>query len=135
MTGLNSIMANIDGKVNKAVHRFQGFKATYTLLTDETTDPNTESVLTVFMGTTDTKWIFDPTVGRKVEVTEDIFFISREFLRVGGVFFEPRALKDSFVEFGTTTPVFHIESVRDMAHAAGTYELTCKAVRSEFAGG
>lgn len=132
--GLNSMMQKADGIIEKAVDRMRGAKYTYTLVTDLSVVPNTEVDLTVYLATTPTEWAFDETEGREVRATEDIFFISREYLKSGGVFFEP-TIRDTFVAFGTTEPVYHVVKVEDLAEAAGTFELTVRATEQEHGKG
>lgn len=134
MAGFDEIIQDADALAHELIAEVRGFKASYTIVTDETVAPNVRSVLEVFMETTPTTWEYDNTLGRKVRRTLDVFTISRNFLKVGGVFFEP-TLKDSFVIFGTTTPVYSVRKVDDLAEASGAYQLTCNAIENENARG
>ena len=134
MAGLDEMIQRADASIHQVVARVRGFKASYTVVTDQTVVPNLKTVLTVFMETTPTTWEYDKTDGRFVRRTLDIFTISRNELKVAGAFVEP-TLKDSFVIFGTTTPVYSVRKVDDLAEASGAYQLTCNAIEEENARG
>ena len=134
MAGFLTGLQKINGIVSKVIHKFEGFKVTYSLVTDKTTDPLTEVDLEIHLGTTPTEWEFNEDTGRSAKSTLDIFFVSRNNLKSAGTFFRP-TLNDHFVEFGTTTPIYWVRKVGDVDQTAGEYELTCEAVENSHARG
>lgn len=130
MGTLNSNLRTAVGKIKHAIAKVRGDAFTYTIITDFTTTPLTELVLNkIFMDTTVTKFDDTDTGGRRVTKTEDTFFVSREALKdPSGNFLTPTE-SDSFVEFGTTAPVFKVISVEDISRPVPGFELTVQATK------
>lgn len=115
------------GKVAQRIHARLGVKFDYTAITDRTTNPVGKTVFNgIHLRVTPTTWVHEEQGMRRVRKTEDMFEISRENLKITGGFHAP-IKGDSFVETGTTTPVFRVKTVDEDQELAGKYTLLVEA--------
>lgn len=114
------------GRALEAINRAGGWLATYTLVTSHAADTLVRSALTVYMKPVQRGKKFDVLGGRKREnlATAEVFDISREALKIGDTYYEP-TLNDSFVKYGTTSPVYYVAEIHNLGLEASGWELTC----------
>ena len=133
MAGLLAQLQTVEGIVLKQVHKALGFKALYTLVTDLTTDPLTTVDLTIFLNPTPKVRKREREGGRFQDILESggqlspealpVYILARPDLKVAGVFREPTTM-DTFVQFGTTSPVFHVSTFIEIGPLAAGWLLT-----------
>ncbi len=133
--GFRDIAQRVGGQALNTANRLGGFKVTYTLCTDETTDPLSTTDLTIYATPAEDEYRHVNIGGRTVEATgARDFLFSREAFNSGGTYYSPTP-HDSFVVYGTTTPVYRVHAVRGVAGVAIGYRLTCTAEAHESARG
>lgn len=127
------------GRALKGIHRVGGWRATYTLCTDMTTDPITTVNLDVYMNPIQQKRIKEIMGGRIREIVSQgmdmpLFILSREYLLSGGTYYNP-TFKDTFVERGTSSPIYRVEEIENIGGLAAGWYLLCRAHTRAMAAG
>lgn len=136
--GFLKVVQRASGRALLNVHRAGGFRVDYTLARDTTVEGMSSIVLAgIYIWPT-------PLVKEKVlqgnqtlEVMSaagnlsaealPIFMISREALKINGVFFDP-TFHDEFVETGTTKPIFRVIQITDIAAPEPGWFITTSTV-------
>lgn len=145
-------MAGVSKQLQKGLGRFlkqwyrvaNRFQVTYTLIKNLSDVSGSKENLTIFLKkspafrTTEQKFgmsvTFKPSGGVVSQESLPIFEVSRESLKFAGVFHEPTKF-DSFIEVGTTEPIFFVKDWETIGEDAAGYRLIVTTQFDEFAGG
>jgi len=138
------------GLAMQEIHRVGGFQVDYTLVTDTTKDPmtiaNGAAVLLsgIFIQPTTKVRVKELLGGRWRESLSaaavlsaealPVFIISREALKVSGTFRIPTH-HDSFVETGTTSPIFRIQQITGVSAVEPGFIISASTIFRSFASG
>jgi len=131
--GLLTQIQKAEQRALRVVHRVLGFKVVYTHVTDLTVDPFPTTDLTIFLAPTPRvkkrekvggSWEESLDVGGTLSAEAlPVYVLSRQDLKVAGTFREPTTM-DSFVEFGTTSPIFYVDRTTEIGQRPAGWFLT-----------
>ena len=143
---------SLTGQLQKGLGRYlkqwyrvaNRFKVSYTLIKDLKDVKNSKSILTIFLKKTPSLEQTIMVGGRRVRIkpsggaiTQEalpLFEVSRESLKIAGVFHTPTDF-DSFIQVGTTEPTFYVKEVETIGEDAAGYRLTVSTIFDEYVGG
>lgn len=144
-------MAGVSPQLQKSLGRFlkvwlrvkNRFQVNYTLVKDLTNVSGSTEALTIFLGKTPSVEItelfagravtFKPSGGALAQEALPLFLVSRESLKVGSTFHVPTKF-DSFVEVGTTAPIYFVREIETIGEDAAGYRLTVTTEFNQYAG-
>jgi len=109
------------GIASKVTHKVMGFKADYTLFTDPT-DGTKVTLSGIYLLATPTDHRHEVIGSTQVMKTDDIYVVSREYLKSADVYYSPTS-RDHFVKDGTTEPIFYVIDWTEDQEEPGTFTL------------
>jgi len=133
--GLDATLQMVKGILDRQVHMIHGQKFDYTNYSDLTATPIASSMFSgIYLCTTPTKYhrIFQD--GRFIRRSEDTYMVSRESLKLNGVYYVP-TMRDTFIRTDGDGQIFRVVALEDIDELPGSFKLIVNRESEVYIGG